>query len=166
VEAVGFAARRTREPIAILVPLLLQAAQALPFATKRVAVPSTRIEQGVPLYALDKHTRLGRTAIKQFAAENGPLRHFLELHVEARHRRDAALMAAYYVDAMPTACRLDWPLADELEALGRETDLLRAGVPVAAQQDLCELLSANLRHLNEIRAAVLSASMVGEAHHG
>lgn len=166
-QAVALGAQRTREPITVLISLLWQATEAQPpSGTKRTSVPATRVERGIPLYALDKHTRLGRGAIKRFAVENDPVRQFLELHADARRRREAALMAAYYADAMPIVYRLDWPFADELEALGRETDLLRAGVPVEVQQDLCALFGENLAHLHHIRAAELSVALARGVRHG
>ena len=34
-------------------------------SVRECAVPATRVEDGVPMYALDKHTRLGREAIRK-----------------------------------------------------------------------------------------------------
>jgi hypothetical protein len=121
----------------------------------------------LPLYALDKHTQLGRSAIARFATENTPVRQFLEAHVQPDQRREAALMAALYADATPVTSRLDWPLSDEIEVLGRETDLPRAGVPPEAHERLCALVRQNLEHLNDIRAAILVRSLeAGRARHG
>ena len=68
------------------------------------------------------------------------------------------MIAAYHVDGIPIANRFDWPASHALEAFGRETDLLHAGVPSEAHDRLCGLVKENLEHLNQIRAAVLSPS--------
>ena len=90
-------------------------------------VPATKIIDGVPMYALDKHTRLGREAIRRFASENDEVRETLARYVPAARRNDAAYMAAFYADAAPLATKLVWKGADELEAFGTETDLLSVG---------------------------------------
>ena len=166
VEAVATAAARTREPITVLVPLLWLEARASGFPRSiQAAVPPTRVEAGLPLYALDKHTRLGRAAITKFASENKAVRQFLKGHIDVARRRDAVLTAAFQVDATPVGKRLDWPASRGLEVFGRETDLLRAGVPLHAQEGLCKLVSDNLDHLNDVRAAVLAGSR-SDLRHG
>ena len=74
VAATGIAAARTREPITVMVPLIGLVATR---SKKRVcdcAVPHLVKADDVPLYALDKHTRLGREAIWRFACENESVR--------------------------------------------------------------------------------------------
>ena len=92
----------------------------------------------VPLYALDKHTRLGREAIWRFACENDSVRACLARFVPASQRRSAAYVAAFYVDAAPIARRLMWDQSEALEAFGIERDLLHAGVPAEGIQPLLE----------------------------
>jgi hypothetical protein len=119
VGATGVAARRSREPITLMVPLiwLATAAGTASATVVDVAVPDAPTIDGVPLYAFDKHTRLGREAIGRFAMENEAVRACLREQVADRRRRDAALMVAYYTDAAPVTRRLAWPESVELEAL-------------------------------------------------
>ena len=111
-----------------MVPLVWLAAtrHGHPTITKS-KVPVAKIVDGVPMYALDKHTRLGREAIRRFASENDEVRETLARYVPAARRNDAAYMAAFYADAAPLATKLVWNGADELEAFGTETDLLSVG---------------------------------------
>jgi hypothetical protein len=155
VTATGLAAQKTREPIMLMVPLVWLAANRLsrPAITK-FETPVTKIVDGVPMYALDKHTRLGREAIRRFALENDEVRGTLARYVPAARRHDAAYMAAFYADAAPLALRLGWKGADELEAFGTETDLLLSGVPPEGFAPLLAALRNNLGHLNEVRAQV------------
>jgi hypothetical protein len=156
VAATGIAAARTREPITVMVPLIgLVAARS----KKRVCdypIPPLVESGGVPLYALDKHTRLGREAIWRFACENDSVRACLARFVPASQRRSAAYVAAFYVDAAPIARRLMWDQSEALEAFGIERDLLHAGVPTEGIQPLLAAMRANLGHLNELRAQVLA----------
>jgi hypothetical protein len=68
VEATSLAAARTREPITILVPLIWSVAHRTAQVIES-PVPATLVVNGLPLYALDKHTRLGRRAITHFGQE-------------------------------------------------------------------------------------------------
>jgi hypothetical protein len=159
VVATGIAATRTREPITVMVPLIWLAAQA----SREVKicdcpVPPLVRAGNVPLYSLDEHTRIGRDAIWRFACDNDAVRACLERFVPASQRRRAAHVAAFYVDAASVARRLVWDQSDALEAFGIERDLLHAGVPAEGIQALLEAMRANLGHLNELRAQVLSRS--------
>ena len=54
-----------------MVPLVWLAATRQSHHTiSKSEVPTTKIIDDVPMYALDKHTRLGREAIRRFASEN------------------------------------------------------------------------------------------------
>src|SRR5450756_1450497 len=102
VTATGIAAQKTREPITLMVPLIWLAANlhSHPTMTKPEG-PATRVVDGVPMYGLDKHTRLGREAIRRFASENDEVRETMARYVLAARRNDAAYMAAFYADAAP-----------------------------------------------------------------
>ena len=155
VAATGIAAQKTREPITLMVPLVWLAAtrHGRPTITES-EVPVAKIVDEVPMYSLDKHTRLGREAIRRFASENDEVREILARYVPAARRNDAAYMAAFYADAAPLAVKLAWKAADALEAFGTETDLLLSGVPPEGFAPLLAALRNNLGHLNEVRAQV------------
>jgi hypothetical protein len=119
-------------------------------------LPVAKIVDEVPMYSLDKHTRLGRDAIRRFASENAEVQETLARYVPAARRNNAAYMAAFYVDAAPLATKLVWKGADELEAFGTETDLLLSGVPLEGFAPLLAALRNNLEHLNEVRARVFA----------
>jgi hypothetical protein len=162
--ATDIAAQKTREPITLMVPLVWLAANrhSHPAITKS-ETPASKIVDGVPMYALDKHTRIGREAIRRFALENDEVRGILALHVTAARRNDAAYMAAFYADAAPLAIKLNWKGADALETLGTETDLLLSGVEPEGFAPLLAALRNNLGHLNEVRARMFAQQRSGEA---
>jgi hypothetical protein len=90
VTATGIAAQKTREPITLMVPLVWLAANrhSHPAITKS-ETPVSKIVDGVPMYALDKHTRLGREAIRRFSSENEEVRVTLARYVPAARQRAA-----------------------------------------------------------------------------
>lgn len=159
VKATMLAARRTREPITILVPLLDRAARTSGTkAFRSKAVRPSPLIGGVPAYAFDKHTRIGKRAISIFMRENEQVRVCLEDHLPEFRHRGAAAVAAFYADAMPVTKRLDWDASDELERMGLEGDMVREGVPLSAVSVIVETVRANLDHLDEIRARLCRPS--------
>jgi hypothetical protein len=160
IAATGIAAARTREKITAMVPLIWLAAQRTENRIGDRAVPHLVEAEDVPLYALDKHTRLGREAIWRFACENDSVRACLVRFVPPSQRRSAAYVAAFYVDGAPVARRLMWDQSEALETFGIERDLLHAGVPIQGIQALLQVMRANLGHLNDLRAQVLAGAQM------
>lgn len=145
------AASRAREPMALVLPLLWRVLPLDRHQTIADPMPATRIVHGIPLYAFDKHTRLGNRAIRHFARENMAVRRILEANVAAPQRPAAACMAAFYADAAPIADRLAWADGANIERLGREGDLFRAGVPLEIADPMVRAVRDNIDHLNDIR---------------
>jgi MgsA AAA+ ATPase C terminal len=133
VAATGIAATKSREPIILMAPLIWFAANdsQVPVVVE-AAVPSSPVLNGISMYALDKHTRVGLESIRNLVKYNYEIRKCLERYVAPAQRHDAAYMAAFYADAAPLASKLLWDGADQLEALGTEADLLKVGVPPEA----------------------------------
>jgi MgsA AAA+ ATPase C terminal len=153
VAVTGTAATKSGEPITLMVPLIWLAASddQAPIVVAS-AVPGTAVFDGIPMYALDKHTRIGQEAIRSLVKYNSAIREFLERHVAPAQRHAAAYMAAFHADAAPLASKLAWDGADQLEALGTEADLLKVGVPAEQIEPLLQLFRANISHLNKLRA--------------
>ena len=69
------AAKRAPEPLVVLAPLIwFEVQRSGPATTRNGPVPQTKTIAGVPLYAFDKHTRIGKRAIERLVRENKPLR--------------------------------------------------------------------------------------------
>jgi hypothetical protein len=152
VAATGIAATKSREPITLMAPLIwLAANDAQVPVVVEAAVPSSPVLNGISMYALDKHTRVGLESIRNLVKYNYEIRECLERYVAPAQRHDAAYMAAFYADAAPLASKLLWDGADQLEALGTEADLLKVGVPLEGIEPLLQLFRANVQHLNTVR---------------
>lgn len=156
VAATGIAATKSREPITLMVPLIWLAANDGQVPTVlEAAVPRSLILDDIPMYALDKHTRIGLEAIRSLVKQNYEIHECLERYVATAQRHKAAYMAAFYVDAAPLASKLSWDGADQLEALGTEADLLNEGVPPEGVEPLLRLFRENTGHLDKIRADIV-----------
>lgn len=156
--AANRAARRSREPIVIMAPLLWLAASktARPHIVK-LPVPGAPVIDDVPMYAFDKHTAIGKNAIHRFARENADVRRVLMASAPESNAKDAACMAAFYADAAPVSQRFEWIGSAELEALGVEADMRSAGSPAAGVRPILTVVRAHLDHLNAIRARSFAA---------
>jgi hypothetical protein len=155
VAAAVLALKKTREAITILAPLVwLEMARGERARVSESVVPETEVVEGIPLYTFDKHTRLGKRAIRELVLTDTALKCCLQEFVSRSRWQAAAEMAAFYADAVPVARRLEWPLSHAVEAFGTEADYFKAGVPRAAIQPLQTVMAAALGKLNEIRKAL------------
>lgn len=152
------AARKTKEPMVVMLPLLwalLQESSAS--RVQDIPLPAASLCRCVPAWAFDKHTRIGKQAVARLIRENPAVDAVLSAHVPDFRARDVGAMAAFYVDAIPIARRLMWDRAHDLEALGLETDMLKVGCPKQAIRPIVETVLANLDHLDSIRCRLFAA---------
>jgi hypothetical protein len=158
-EAVAEAIRKAREPFALFLPLLwLTAAGSKSELVDLPLTPSSLIS-GVPVYALDKHTRLGRQAIKRFAQENAEIAQFLT-ELGCRSGDDSALrMAVFYADGALTRPTLQWRHSAELAATGVAADFRSVNVDARVGAELTQLVAAHIADLNAIRSQGLSRAL-------
>lgn len=160
-ECIDRAARKTREPITMMLPLIwasLQHTGEIPAAMER-SVPASPKAHGIPLYTFDMHTRIGKKAAGIFANENSAVNASLGRYVAEYRMRDAAAIAACYVDAIPLARQLVWHEASGLATAGLEADMMKFGCPKHAVLEIVETIRDNLDHLNFIRGGLLNQSL-------
>lgn len=116
------------------------------------ATPQWLDIQGIPSYAFDKHTLLGRRAIRGLLKYSSSIRECLVSHADLARINEAAYMAAFYTDAAPLARRLTCQGGDELERMAIEADLMRVGVIRESVPAVLQVFSERLDHLNKLRA--------------
>lgn len=151
----------TREPICMMLPALWMAWKAEGRSSRVTIeeVPAAPTVAGIPMWALDKHTRAGKQAIGRFVTENEAVREVIVGLVGVRRAKDAAAMAAFFLDASPVDRRLDWPSSRHLETEGRRVDMGTVGVPWDCVEHVLDVMRANYAHLNELRAEALTKSL-------
>lgn len=158
--ATAIAAKRTHEPIVVMVPLLASAlAASSPPSVAILPMPQSPLVHGIPLYAFGHHTRLGKQAIRRFVRDCLPVRKVLDRLVPEFRAVSVGEMAVYYADAAPVTPKLIWEQSEALERLGRESDFISAGAPVDAIEEIAGTVLFNLRYLNSIRAGLFLASL-------
>ena len=108
VAATGIAATKSREPITLMVPLIWLVANDEVPVVVACPVPRASVLDGIPMYALDKHTRIGLEAIRSLVKHNHEIRECLGKFVAPARWNAAAYMAAFYADAAPLASKLCW----------------------------------------------------------
>jgi hypothetical protein len=114
---------------------------------------------GVPLYALDRHTRYGRRAIKRFAQENAEIAQFLTER-DCDSGDDGALrMAVFYADGALTRPTMRWRHTAELTAAGVAADFHKVHVAADVGAELVELVAAHIADLDSIRIQLLSCNL-------
>jgi hypothetical protein len=156
VAATVLAARRTRQPYAVLVPLVwLEVQRSGPTAIAHASVPPSGLIDGIPLYALDEHTRLGKRAINTLAQQSPSIRACLQQYVPRRRWIAAAQHAAFYAEGSAVSQRLHWTQSQSLEALGIEAELATAEVRPEGVEPLIGAIRGSLDELNAIRTQLL-----------
>lgn len=146
------------DPLVLTLPLLATAwdrnSDTQTFLSDHV--PPSRAVAGIPLWAFDKHTRIGKQAVTLFAAENEDVRETLANYVPPSTATKVALIASFYLDGHIVTRRLNWVQSSALEALGIEADMVDAGCPVPGIEPVLQAVRRNADHLNAIRERVLS----------
>ena len=95
-DAVRIAARKTREPITIFLPLLWLAIADETPTIDNGAVPESTYVNDVPLYSLDGHCRAGRQAIATFRRDNAEVAGFLSNYVPNFRAARALELAVFF----------------------------------------------------------------------
>lgn len=155
VTASADAATMTRQPICLMLPLVWSVWRSEGRITRVIAEPMLDAPSigDVPVWGFCKFTRAGKAAISRFAVENAEVRRVLVDIVGERRAKEAAAMAAFYLDAAPVDRRLDWPLSLALEDDGRRVDMATIGVPRDGVAPILDAMRANYDQLNALRAA-------------
>jgi hypothetical protein len=156
VAATVMAARRTRQPYVVLVPLIwLEVRRTGLTAVGDAFVPPSGIVAGIPLYALDEHTRLRKRAINTLAQQNLSIRACLEQYVPRRRWIAAAQHAAFYAEGSAVSQRLHWGQSRSLEQLGIDAELSTAEVRPDGVKPLIGAIRESLDQLNALRTQLL-----------
>lgn len=159
-DAVGAYASRGGHPFGLMLPILWSelSTNSAETSVRTEKVPGTAFIDGIPLYTFDMHTAVGKRAITKFAQVNPEIIQVLE-PVPVGCRRQVALMAAFYADAVPISRRFLWEQTYKLEQLGSEADMALAGCYGQAQSGVLQCVSANLADLDQKRSEQLRGNL-------
>jgi hypothetical protein len=110
---------------------------------------------GIPLYALDEHTRLGKRAINTLAQQSPLIRACLQQYVPRRRWIAAGQHAAFYAEGSAVSRRLHWVQSRSLEVLGIEAELSTAEVRPDGIEPFIDAIRGSLDQLDAIRTHLL-----------
>lgn len=152
-EAIRAAAQKTKEPIVVMLPLLWALSRETGESghVEHIELPPSLDCSGVPAWTFDKHTRLGKRAMRQLIRECPAVDKILSKYVPDFRASAVIEMACFYSDASPVASRFVWTHSSELEILGLETDMTAAGCPKEGVMPIFETVRDNVDQLNDIR---------------
>jgi hypothetical protein len=156
------AIRKAREPFALLLPLLWLAALGSETELLDAPLAPSGLIDGVPLCALDRHTRLGRQAIGRFARENAEIAQFLRERSCSSGDDGALRVAVFYADGALTRPSLRWRHSPEITAAGVAADFHRVHVATEVGAELVELVAARVVDLDSIRIQLLSRATASD----
>jgi hypothetical protein len=152
-DAVRTALAHNGHPFALMLPILWNASSGvIRSVTKDEIVPTEWLE-GVPLYTFDKHTAVGKRAIGALVQRSEEIRSTLLRFTSPASVTRVAAMAAFYVDAVPVSCRLEWNGSSHLQELGMRADMIGAGCVVEGIGVVIDAVSVNVAELNALRRA-------------
>lgn len=118
-------------------------------------LPKTIMTRGIPHYALDGHTRLGKQAIRQLLKAHKPLSSFLTHHIPPRAHQPTVEGALFNIEAALVDKEIVFPEYTSIKKLGVETDICRYGLPAHAMDELTALLLEALPLLDDIKHQIL-----------
>ncbi len=157
VAACRSAAVRTQYPLPVFLPLVWSAARAS--RTRQVVtldIGPPRVVRGMPLWAFDKYTPIGRQALRTLLASSAPVRTYLAEHLPKGRRLEALGVAVFYVEGGEVRHQLVWDQTEVLTTLGIEGDLSRTGLRREAVRGLLQIVRENLGDLDRIRVSLMA----------
>ncbi|WP_417461566.1 hypothetical protein [Kordiimonas sp.] len=122
-------------------------------------LPHTVDTFGVPHYALDRHTRIGKAAVRALIAGSNELRDFLGQNVGGGSVQQTLEWALFTLEGGRLNREAVFSASEDIKRLGQETDMCQYGLRVEAQKDLLTLLLTQMDNLHDIRAELIMKAM-------
>ncbi len=155
-EATRLIAKATGEPITVFLPLLWLALAKEQSTVVQTELPRSGEVDGIPLSALDLHTRLGREALSIFGRQNVEIATFLSDNLKGFRAVKALRYAAFFADSGLIRPRLIWRTGSEIERQGIISEFRSIKVDPTVGKQLIVLVREHLDELNGIRAGVFA----------
>lgn len=128
---------------------------------KAHTVPKTEKINRIPLYALDKHTRLGKTALRALFKNSPALQDYLTKWLPKPLWKKNYEMAVFRVESAVINKELIFPGYKELDQMYLEAEFLSDDRPQEYLDGLLNLVGDSIPELNEIRTRILMEQLGG-----
>ena len=117
------ATRSSRFALSAVLPLVwLEVRQSQTARIVRNDLGPTRTVEGIPLYAIDKHTAMGSRALAKFSKRAPAISRFLAAHGEIPRPLGAVGLAVFHAEGGRLRDQLLWQRTEEFAMLEREAD--------------------------------------------
>ena len=137
------------------------AVQGCPSKVQDCDVSPLSLVNGVPTYALGKHTRLGKQALRMLTERCDGLRRHIEQHSGCTSWTGAVGAAHFHVESAEVSRKLVWGEASALEGLGAAGDINTFGLPVEAAPAFLACFLGHLPELDTIHVRLLEGITAG-----
>lgn len=158
VESACLAARFTRYPFVLLIPVLAGRAKLAPRAIRHDRVLCDGDVLGIPLFGLDVHTRVGRRAVRELPKHSPSLRALLARNLPERLWYDACANAVFHAESALIASRLDWDFGQWLRSEGIAADFTVLGISREAGLQLIAAVQKERPTLDGLRTELFMAN--------
>lgn len=158
VEQACAAARFTRYPFVLLIPVLARRAKLAPRVIRHDRVPCDGDVLGIPLFGLDVHTRVGRRAVRELPRHSPSIRAQLARNLPERLWYDACANAVFHAESALIASRLDWDFGQWLRSEGIAADFTVLGISREAGLQLIAAVEKELPTLDGLRTELFMAN--------
>jgi len=144
--------RRTRDPLALLLPLLEVEQEGGSKSHINDALPLEAMAGPIPCWALDMFTREGKEALRRFLGTGTRTAEWLEKNLTPRQRLPFLSLLIFHSEGGKLINRLQTELAGSLRRANEEE---ASGVEPAAMREATAIIQDDFATLNDIRRQIL-----------
>lgn len=144
-----------KEPMFWHLPVKVSHVRSGSLVSKGHRLPDAQETRGIPHYALDCHTRLGKQAIRRLLKASEPLSRILASRLPSQAWQATVEGALFNVEAALVDREICFPEYKAIKKLGVETDICRYGLPIGDVPELINCVTEGLPVLDELKREIL-----------
>ena len=142
IEACVGVTTRLQWPLALQLPLIWEEMQRYSVSLRLHTIPKMPDVNGLPLYACDGFTRVGKACFRDLKKSLSSLSPFTTAQIA---------LAVFYTESNVVNKRITSPELDAIQWLGEKADIESTCLSIAAYAELREIVLGNMEQLNAIR---------------
>jgi hypothetical protein len=144
---------KSRTALPIMLPLVWLERQEEPWVVD-CRLAETPSVLGVPAYAFDGFSRIGRSALSRFLTTCSPIRDFIAAHAPDADPVAVVAMLVFHAEGGLVDRRLIWGASEAITRQGTIADIAGRGLPSEYADEALMLLREHMPRLHEARNAV------------
>ena len=128
-------------------------------------IPTPVLVNGLPTYSLGSHTRLGKSAIRQFLNNDNEVTRFLHSHLARKYWQKTYEGAFFNVEAGLVDSEFYFDGYEQVKQLGVEADVCIGGLRLELVDEFLKLVNATLPTHDAYRVKILKGLPLSETRH-